>query len=41
MFGYATDLRNLTQGRGNFTMQFEKYTVAPSDIAEKVIGGGR
>jgi elongation factor G len=41
MFGYATDLRNLTQGRGNFTMQFEKYTVAPSEIAEKVIGGGR
>jgi elongation factor G len=40
MFGYATDLRNMTQGRGNFTMEFEKYTIAPSDIAEKVIKGG-
>jgi elongation factor G len=41
MFGYATDLRNFTQGRGTFTMEFEKYTVAPKGIAEEVIGGGR
>jgi elongation factor G len=41
MFGYATDLRNLTQGRGNFTMEFDKYTVAPPEIADKVVGGGR
>jgi elongation factor G len=41
MFGYATDLRNMTQGRGNFTMEFDKYTVAPKNIAEEVIAGGR
>jgi elongation factor G len=40
MFGYATNLRNLTQGRGNFTMEFEKYAVAPQSIAEDVIKGG-
>ncbi len=39
MFGYATALRNMTQGRGNFTMEFEKYTVAPQNIAEEVIKG--
>ena len=41
MFGYATNLRNMTQGRGNFTMEFDKYTVAPKNIAEEVISGGR
>jgi elongation factor G len=41
MFGYATQLRNMTQGRGQFTMEFEKYTVAPNNIAEEVIKGGR
>lgn len=40
MFGYATNLRNLTQGRGNFTMEFEKYSVAPQSIADEVIKGG-
>ncbi|HLV34618.1 MAG TPA: elongation factor G [Spirillospora sp.] len=40
MFGYATNLRNLTQGRGNFTMEFEKYAVAPQSIADEVIKGG-
>jgi elongation factor G len=39
MFGYATNLRNLTQGRGNFTMEFDKYTVAPQSIADEVIKG--
>jgi elongation factor G len=37
MFGYATDLRNMTQGRGNFTMEFDKYTVAPKNVADEVI----
>ncbi len=41
MFGYATDVRNMTQGRGSFTMEFQKYTVAPQTIAEEVIKGGR
>jgi elongation factor G len=39
MFGYANNLRNITQGRGNFTMEFEKYTTAPNSIAEEVIKG--
>ncbi|MFN8376287.1 MAG: elongation factor G [Anaerolineae bacterium] len=41
MFGYATNLRNMSQGRGSFTMEFEKYTIAPTNIAEEVIKGGR
>jgi len=39
MFGYATQIRNMTQGRGSFTMEFEKYSVAPSSIADDVIKG--
>lgn len=38
MFGYSTDLRSLTQGRGNFTMQFSHYSELPRNLAEKVIG---
>ncbi len=41
MFGYATQLRNMTQGRGNFTMEFEKYTQAPQSITEDVIKGSK
>lgn len=37
MFGYATDLRSLTQGRASYTMQFAKYHEAPGSIAEAVI----
>jgi len=37
MFGYATDLRSLTQGRASYTMQFAKYHEAPTSIAEAVI----
>ena len=40
MFGYATQIRNMTQGRGSFTMEFEKYSVAPSSIADEVIKSG-
>ncbi|MBQ4557874.1 MAG: elongation factor G [Clostridia bacterium] len=38
MFGYATDLRGLTQGRGSFNMEFSHYSEVPKNIAEKVIG---
>ena len=41
MFGYATDLRSRTQGRGTFTMQFENYNVVPKSITEKVTGKGK
>ena len=37
MFGYATDLRSATQGRATFTMEFEKYSEAPKNIAEAII----
>ena len=37
MFGYASELRNLTSGRGTFTMQFEHYEAVPYAIAEKII----
>ncbi|NMD37507.1 MAG: elongation factor G [Christensenellaceae bacterium] len=38
MFGYATDLRSRTQGRGIFTMQFDHYEEVPRSIAEKITG---
>ena len=37
MFGYATDLRSLTQGRATFTMEFTKYLEMPSGIADEVV----
>ncbi|MGB2983104.1 MAG: hypothetical protein WBC63_04500, partial [Candidatus Bipolaricaulia bacterium] len=37
MFGYASELRNLTSGRGTFTMHFEHYEAVPYVIAEEVI----
>ena len=37
MFGYATDLRSKTQGRGNYSMFFDKYEQAPKSVVEKVI----
>ncbi len=38
MFGYATDLRSRTQGRGQYTMQFDHYSEVPKSVAEKIIG---
>lgn len=37
MFGYSTDLRSLTQGRGTYTMEFSDYREAPKNVAEQVI----
>ncbi|KHD08981.1 elongation factor G [Candidatus Thiomargarita nelsonii] len=37
MFGYATDMRSLTQGRASYTMQFAKYNEAPNSITETII----
>ncbi|MCI8500335.1 MAG: elongation factor G [Clostridia bacterium] len=37
MFGYATDLRSRTQGRGQFTMQFDHYSEVPKSVSEKII----
>ncbi len=43
MFGYATDLRSRTQGRGNYSMFFEKYEQVPKNVQEKVLAakGGK
>ena len=38
MFGYATDLRSATQGRATYTMEFARYSEAPSNVAEAIIG---
>jgi elongation factor G len=37
MFGYATDLRSLSQGRANYTMQFASYEQAPKNVSEEVV----
>ena len=37
MFGYATDLRSKTQGRGNYSMFFDKYEQVPKNVQEKVL----
>jgi elongation factor G len=41
MFGYATSLRSLTQGRGTFTMEFDSYNKVPESIAQEIIEGKR
>jgi len=38
MFGYATDLRSRTQGRGTFVMQFKRYEQVPESIQDKILG---
>ena len=37
MFGYATDLRSLTQGRATYTMEFSRYNEAPANVAKDII----
>jgi elongation factor G len=39
MFGYATDLRSMSQGRASYTMEFLKYSEAPRSVADEVIKG--
>lgn len=39
MFGYATSLRSMTEGRANFTMEFGKYDVVPTNVAKEIIEG--
>jgi elongation factor G len=41
MFGYATDLRSMTQGRGTFTMEFDHYDQVPPEVVERILMGGR
>lgn len=38
MFGYATNLRSMTQGRGSYNMEFDHYTEVPRHVAEEIIG---
>ncbi|RMF37629.1 MAG: elongation factor G, partial [Chloroflexi bacterium] len=41
MFGYATDLRSMTRGRGTFTMEFDHYEPVERDVAERILRGER
>jgi len=41
MFGYSTDLRSTTQGRATYTMEFEKYSEAPANIASAIIDSNK
>ena len=40
MFGYATDIRSMTSGRGTFTMEFVSYSPVPQSVAERIMKGG-
>jgi elongation factor G len=41
MFGYATDVRSMTQGRGTFTMEFDHYDEVPEALAQQILSGWR
>jgi elongation factor G len=38
MFKYATDLRSMSRGSGQFTFEFARYEQAPANVAEKIMG---
>ncbi len=40
MFGYATQLRSMTQGRASYIMEFDHYSEVPANVAEEIISGG-
>ncbi|WP_411861254.1 hypothetical protein [Francisella tularensis] len=37
MFGYATNVRSISQGRASFSMEFKKYAEVPNNIADEII----
>ena len=37
MFGYATDVRSMSQGRASYSMEFSKYSEAPSNVVEAIV----
>ncbi|MDP4001632.1 MAG: hypothetical protein Q8P69_01130, partial [bacterium] len=39
MFGYSTSLRSLTEGRGNYTMEFDHYEPVPANVAQQIVEG--
>lgn len=41
MFGYATQLRSMSQGRANYSMEFAHYAEVPKNVAEEIISGGK
>jgi elongation factor G len=41
LFGYATQLRSMTQGRANYAMEFDHYAEVPNNIAEEIKSGDR
>ena len=41
MFGYATDLRSLTQGRASYSMEFSHYDELPSNLMDKVVADAK
>jgi elongation factor G len=41
MFGYATELRSMTQGRANFSMEFDRYDTVPKNVEAEIVSGKR
>jgi elongation factor G len=41
MFGYATDMRSMTQGRASYSMEFDHYSEVPNNVAQTIIAGSQ